>query len=70
MKDSERYIAQADAVVQMASRAASAADREVYEAIADGWRRLAAEALRNEKHDERIRRMDPLRSALRSVGRL
>ncbi len=53
MRDSERYMAQADAVTRMAGRAASAAEREVYETIAEGWRKLAREARRNEQHDER-----------------
>lgn len=52
MRDSERYMAQADAVLRMAARAESPAEREVYETIADGWRKLAAEARRNEQHDE------------------
>lgn len=52
MRDSDRYIAQAETVMRMAARAASPAEREVYETIADGWRRLAAEARRNERHDE------------------
>jgi hypothetical protein len=69
MKDSERYMAQAEAVLRMASRAGSAAEREVYETIAEGWRRLAREARRNEKNDERVRGMDPATRALRSVGR-
>lgn len=49
MRDSERYMAQAEAVVRMASRAGSPAEREVYETIAEGWRKLAAEAERNER---------------------
>jgi hypothetical protein len=69
MKDSERYMTQAQAVLRMASRAGSAAEREVYETIAEGWRRLAREARRNEKNDERVRRMDPETHTLRSVGR-
>lgn len=55
MRDSERYMAQADAVARMAGRAASGAEREVYETIAEGWRKLAREARRNEQHDERRR---------------
>jgi hypothetical protein len=55
MRDSERYLAQADAVLRMAGRAGSAAEREVYETIAEGWRKLAGEARRNEKNDERMR---------------
>jgi hypothetical protein len=49
MRDSERYEAQAEAVVRMAARAGSEAEREVYLNIADGWRRLAAEVARNEE---------------------
>lgn len=52
MRDSERYMAQAEAVMRMAGRAASAAEREVYETIAEGWRKLAREAGRNERHEE------------------
>jgi hypothetical protein len=48
MRDSERYEAQADTVLRMAARAGSAAEKQVYVNIADGWRRLAAEAARNE----------------------
>lgn len=58
MKDSERYLAQAEAVLRMAGRASSPAEREVYETIAEGWRKLAGEARRNEKNDERVRQMD------------
>jgi len=32
----------------MAARAGSPAEKDVYLSIADGWRRLAAEAARNE----------------------
>jgi hypothetical protein len=49
MRDSERYTAQADTVMRMAARAATEAERKVYESIAEGWRRLAAEARRNEE---------------------
>jgi len=48
MRDSERYEAQAQAVLRMAARAGSPAEKDVYMNIADGWRRLAAEAARNE----------------------
>jgi len=48
MRDSERYEAQAQAVLRMAGRAGSQAEKDVYLSIADGWRRLAAEAARNE----------------------
>jgi len=49
MRDSERYLSQAEAVLRMATRAGSPAEREVYETIAEGWRRLAGEARRNER---------------------
>lgn len=52
MRDSERYMAQAETVLRMAARAASAAERQVYETIAEGWRKLALEAARNEQHDD------------------
>jgi len=48
MRDSERYEAQAQAVLRMAVRAGNPAEKDVYLSIADGWRRLAAEAARNE----------------------
>ena len=48
MRDSQRYEAQAQVVLRMAARAGNAAEKEVYLNIADGWRRLAAEAARNE----------------------
>jgi hypothetical protein len=57
MRDSERYMAQAEAVTRMAARAANSAEREVYESIAEGWRKLAGEARRNELHDEPLRRL-------------
>ena len=37
--------------MRLAAKAESAAEKEVYLSIADGWRRLAAEALRNERQD-------------------
>lgn len=49
MRDSERYLAQADQVARLAAKAESAAEKEVYLNIADGWRKLAAEAFRNEQ---------------------
>jgi len=52
MRDSERYMAQAEAVMRMAARAASGPERRVYATIAEGWRRLANEARRNEQRDE------------------
>lgn len=51
MRDSERYMAQAEAVMRMAARASSPAERQVYESIAEGWRKLAREARRNEQHE-------------------
>ena len=48
MRDSERYLAQAETVLRMAARAESRAEKDVYLSIAEGWRRLAAEVLRNE----------------------
>lgn len=53
MRDSERYQAQAEAVLRMATRAGSPAERQVYQSIADGWARLATEAARNERRDRR-----------------
>jgi hypothetical protein len=52
MRDSERYLAQADQVARLAAKAESAAEKEVYLNIADGWRKLAAEAFRNEQQDK------------------
>jgi hypothetical protein len=37
--------------MRLAARAESPAEREVYLSIAEGWRRLAAEALRHEKQE-------------------
>jgi hypothetical protein len=48
MKDSERYLAQAETVMRLAAKAESTAEREVYLSIAEGWRKLAAEVQRNE----------------------
>ncbi|MGZ3376013.1 MAG: hypothetical protein ACXU8S_05390 [Phenylobacterium sp.] len=53
MRDSERYDAQADAVFRMAARAESPAEKQVYLSIAEGWRKLAAEAARNERQTNR-----------------
>lgn len=52
VRDSERYLAQAEQVARLAAKAASAAEKEVYLSIAEGWRKLAAEAFRNEDRDE------------------
>ena len=51
MRDSERYQVQAETVLRMAARAGSGAEKHVYLSIADGWKRLAAEAARNEERD-------------------
>lgn len=51
MRDSERYLAQADAVARLAVRAESPAEKAVYLSIAEGWRKLAAEAMRNERQE-------------------
>ena len=48
MKDSERYLAQAETVMRLAARAESPAEKDVYLSIAEGWRRLAVEVQRNE----------------------
>ncbi|THD64081.1 hypothetical protein [Phenylobacterium sp.] len=53
MRDSERYEAQAQAVQRMAARAESLAEKDVYLSIADGWKKLAAEAARNERRAAR-----------------
>ena len=37
--------------MRLAARADSTAEKEVYLSIADGWRKLAAEALRHEKQE-------------------
>jgi hypothetical protein len=52
MKNSERYLAQAEAVMRMAARAESDAEKDVYLTIAEGWRKLAAEVKRNEAPEE------------------
>ena len=52
MRDSERYEAQAQTVLRMAGRAGSPAEKQVYLNIAEGWRKLAAEAARNEDRVE------------------
>jgi len=64
MRDSERYDAQADSVFRMAARSESPAEKQVYLSIAEGWRKLAAEAARNERHPSRPqepRSFDPRR---------
>ena len=68
MRDSDRYLAQAETVMRMAARAGSAAERQVYETIAEGWRRLAGEARRNERHDAPDRRSERRDDAARPAG--
>lgn len=48
---SDRYRMQAEVVMRLAAQTDSPAEKEVYLSIAEGWRRLAAEALRNERQD-------------------
>ena len=50
MRDSVRYREQAETVLRLAAKAASQAERDVYASIAEGWRKLADEAQRNEGH--------------------
>ncbi|HEY0646631.1 MAG TPA: hypothetical protein VGD44_01965 [Phenylobacterium sp.] len=63
LSSSDRYRMQAEVVMRLAAKAESPAEKEVYLSIADGWRKLAAEALRNERQDrpseERSFRHDP-----------
>lgn len=73
MRNSERYAEQAETVMRLAAKAESRAEREVYLNIAEGWRKLAAEAIRNERHhrdDEawRARRAAEDRDELRAEG--
>jgi hypothetical protein len=42
---------QAEVVMRLAAKAESPAEKDVYLSIAEGWRKLAAEALRNERQD-------------------
>ncbi|WP_293352281.1 hypothetical protein [Phenylobacterium sp.] len=37
--------------MRLAARADNPAEKDVYLSIAEGWRKLAAEALRNERQD-------------------
>jgi hypothetical protein len=48
---SDRYRMQAEVVMRLAAKADSTAEKEVYLQIAEGWRKLALEALRNERQD-------------------
>jgi len=63
LSSSDRYRMQAEVVMRLAAKADSPAEKEVYLSIADGWRKLAAEALRNERQDrppeDRSFRHDP-----------
>jgi hypothetical protein len=43
---------QAETVMRLAAKADSPAEKEVYLSIAEGWRKLAREALRNERQDK------------------
>jgi len=51
INSSDRYRMQAEVVMRLAAKAGSPAEKEVYLQIAEGWRKLAAEALRNELQD-------------------
>ncbi|MFN3584573.1 hypothetical protein [Phenylobacterium sp.] len=51
MRNSERYAHQAETVMRLAAKAESQAEKEVYLSIAEGWRKLAAVALRAERHE-------------------
>lgn len=53
MRDSERYESQAATVLRMAWRATNPAEKQVYLSIAEGWKKLAAEAARNERRAAR-----------------
>ena len=48
---SDRYRTNAEVVMRLAAKSGSPAEKEVYLQIAEGWRKLAAEALRNERQD-------------------
>ena len=52
LQDSERHRLQAESVMRLATKAESPAEREIYLSIAEGWRKLAAEALRNERRGD------------------
>jgi len=52
MRDSERYEAQARTVLKLAAHAGDTPEKDVYLTIAEGWRKLAAEAARNEARVE------------------
>ncbi len=48
---SDRYRRQAEIVMRLAAKAESRSEKDVYLSIAEGWRKLAIEALRNERQD-------------------
>ncbi|MBW8815718.1 MAG: hypothetical protein JF588_20060 [Caulobacterales bacterium] len=48
---SDRYRRQAEVVMRLAAKAGSQTEKDVYLQIAEGWRKLALEALRNERQD-------------------
>ena len=48
---SDRYRMQAEVVMRLAAKAESPAEKDVYLSIAEGWRKLAVEALRYERQD-------------------
>jgi hypothetical protein len=50
VRDSAGYLEQAEMVMRLAAKAQSQAEKDVYISIAEGWRRLAAEADRNAGH--------------------
>lgn len=52
MTDSGRYRDQAESMRRLAAKAASAAEKDVYLSIAEGWRRLADEADRQRRPPE------------------
>lgn len=56
---SDRYRMQAEVVMRLAAKAGSPAEKDVYIQIAEGWRKLAAEALRNERQDQPVRAAEP-----------
>ena len=51
VRDSRRYEQQAETVMRLAAKAESAAEKQVYVDIAEGWRQLATEAARHELRD-------------------
>lgn len=51
LNSSDRYRMQAEVVMRLAAKAESTMEQELYLSIAEGWRKLAAEALRNERQD-------------------